>query len=156
MMDEKTKNESGLPRETHELAGVATRAAAFIIDMILELLLLLLVVFVLALIGGDGSASIIQGIGFAIPVAYHWYFWTRRDGQTPGKFALSIRVIKADGTPLSDTDAVIRAIGYNVSSFVFGLGYLWAIFDKNNQSWHDKLARTYVVRKDRRRHTVDV
>lgn len=156
MMDEKTKNESGLPRETHELAGLSARLAALIIDMILVFLLLLLVIFVLALIGGDGSASIIQAIGFAIPVAYHWYFWTRRDGQTPGKFALSIRVIKADGTPLSDTDAVIRAIGYNVSSFVFGLGYLWAIFDKNNQTWHDKLARTYVVRKDRRRHTVDV
>ena len=155
-MDEKTKNESGLPRETFELAGVAARLAAFIIDMILELLLLLVVFIVLALIGGDGSESLVQAFGFAIPVAYHWYFWTRRDGQTPGKFALSIRVIKADGTPISDTDAVIRAIGYNVSAFVCGLGYIWAIFDKNNQSWHDKLARTYVVRKDRQPHTVEV
>ena len=60
--------------------------------------------------------------------------------------------------PLTDTDAVIRAIGYYVSSLIcsVGLGYLWAIFDKNNQTWHDKLARTYVVRKDRRRHTVEV
>lgn len=155
-MDEKTKNESGLPRETYELAGIFARFSALIIDIFLWVILLLAVLFAVELIGGGGSESIIQAFGFAIPVAYHWYFWTRRDGQTPGKFALSIRVIKADGTPLSDTDAVIRAIGYNVSSFVFGLGYIWAIFDKNNQTWHDKLARTYVVRKDRQRHTVDV
>ena len=155
-MDEKTKNESGLARETYELAGIFARLAALIIDIFLVVILLLAVLFAVELIGGGGSASIIQALGFAVPVAYHWYFWTRRDGQTPGKFALSIRVIKADGTSLSDTDAVIRAIGYNVSSFIFGLGYLWAIFDKKNQTWHDKLARTYVVRKDRQRRTVEV
>lgn len=155
-MDVKTKNDSGQLRETYELAGLSARLAALIIDMILVVLLLLLLLFVLSYFGGDGSASFVQAIGFAIPVAYHWYFWTRRDGQTPGKFALSIRVIKADGAPLGDTDAVIRAIGYNVSSIFCGLGYLWAIFDKNNQTWHDKLARTYVVRTDNRRHTLDI
>ena len=155
-MDEKTKNEGGVPRETHELAGISARFAALVIDAILAAILVLAAIFAVTIVGGDGSESLLQPIGLAIPVAYHWYFWTRRDGQTPGKFALSIRVVKADGTPLSDTDAVIRAIGYNVSSFVFGLGYIWAIFDKNNQAWHDKLARTYVVRKDRRRQTVEV
>ena len=156
MMNEKIKNESGLPRETHELAGLTSRLLAYIIDMFLVVVLVLLVFFVLALVGGDDSASISQAIALAVSIGYHWYFWTRRDGQTPGKFALRIRVVKADGTPIGDTDAVIRAIGYNVSSFVFGLGYIWAIFDKNNQTWHDKLARTYVVRKDNRRQTVEV
>ena len=155
-MDEKTKIDPGPPHESHELAGLSSRLMAVIIDSFLLLLLLLLIFFVLVLVSGDGSESIMQAIGFAIPVAYNWYFWTRRDGQTPGKFAMSIRVIKADGTPINDTDAVIRAIGYNVSSIVCGLGYIWAIFDKNNQTWHDKLARTYVVRKDPQRHMVEV
>lgn len=155
-MDEKAKMEPGLPSETHELADLSSRLIAMIIDGFLLMALVMVVFFVLAFIGGEGSESIIQAFSLAIPVGYHWYFWTRRDGQTPGKFAMSIRVIKADGTPLSDTDAVIRAIGYNVSSVIFGLGYIWAIFDKNNQTWHDKLARTYVVTKDKQRHTVDV
>ena len=51
---------------------------------------------------------------------------------------------------------MIRAIGYHVSSIFCGLGYIWAIFDKNNQTWHDKLAGTYVVRKDKERQMVDV
>ena len=154
-MDEKTKKDHGWQGGTHELAGLFARMAALIIDAFLTLVLLALTNAVVGLLDG-GSNSILQTVSLAVPVAYQWYFLTRRDGQTPGKFALSIRVIKADGTPISDTDAVIRAIGYHVSSFVFGLGYIWAIFDKNNQTWHDKMARTYVVRKDKHRQTVDV
>ena len=155
-MDEKAKTDPVPPSESHELAGLSARLMALIIDWFLIVLLLLAVIFALTFVGGDESASFLQAIGLAVPVAYNWYFWTRRDGQTPGKFALGIRVIKADDTPLRDTDAVIRAIGYHVSSIFCGLGYIWAIFDKNNQTWHDKLAGTYVVRKDKQRHTVDV
>ncbi len=154
-MDEKLKNGPKIEGGTYELAGLSIRLIASVIDGFLVLALLLVLFSVLAFIGA-GSDSILQTLGLAIPVAYHWFFWTRRDGQTPGKFALSIRVIKADGTPIGDTDAVIRAIGYNVSWIFCGLGYIWAIFDKNNQSWHDKLARTYVVNKDRQPRTVDV
>ena len=155
-MEEKAKINPGTPSETHELAGLFARLIANIIDGFLLILIFMLLLFVLSFIGGDSSMPGLQVIGLVIPVGYHWYFWTRRDGQTPGKFVLKIRVIKADGTPLTDTDAVIRAIGYNVSSIICGLGYIWAIFDKNNQTWHDKLARTYVVTKDRHPHTVDV
>ena len=155
-MDEKLKRGPTLPGETHELAGLGARWAAYFIDYFLLIILALLIIFFMGFVFGDDSTSIWQAIGLAIPVAYHWYFWTRRDGQTPGKFALGIRVIKANGAPIGDTDAVIRAIGYNVSWIFFGLGYIWAIFDKNKQSWHDKLAGTYVVRKDKHRRTVDV
>lgn len=155
-MDEKAKISPGRPSQTYELAGISARFFASIIDGFLVLLLLMVIIFMLAIVVGEGSETFMQAIALAIPVAYNWYFWTRRDGQTPGKFALSIRVIKADGAPISDTDAVIRAVGYHVSWIFCGLGYIWAIFDKNNQSWHDKLAGTYVVRIDKQRHTVDV
>jgi uncharacterized RDD family membrane protein YckC len=29
-----------------------------------------------------------------------------------------------------------------------GLGFLWVIFDKRNQAWHDKMANTLVVHDD--------
>ncbi len=155
-MDEKAKNNPGMPSETHELAGLIDRFLAMTLDTVLTVLLFFLLIFVVSLMGGGDSEPILQVIGFASSVLYNWYFWTRRDGQTPGKFVLKIRVIKADGSPLSDTDALIRAIGYYVSSFVLGLGYIWAIFNKKNQTWHDKLARTYVVTKDRQPKTVEV
>jgi len=32
-----------------------------------------------------------------------------------------------------------------VSGLVLLLGYLWMIWDSEKQTWHDKVARTYVV-----------
>ena len=155
-MEEKTKVEQSVESDAYELAGFVTRALAIIIDGFLLLMALLIVIALLSSAGDGVPAKLYQVVSLAIPVGYYWYFWTRRDGQTPGKFALGIRVIKADGTAMSDTDAVIRAIGYHVSALLCGMGFIWAIFDKNNQTWHDKLARTYVVRNSDRRETVEI
>jgi len=155
-MEEKMKNDRQTGMEVYELAGLLERFAANIID---SFLLILPIMIVGAVIGSAGHRLPMQLMKFvllAVPVSYHWFFWTRRDGQTPGKFALGIRVIKTDGGPISDVDAVIRAIGYHVSAMLFGLGFVWAFFDKNNQSWHDKMARTYVVRNGRQRKTVKI
>lgn len=140
-MYEKTKYDQTVTYDSVELAGLGARFGASIIDGIL----LALAAFLLLLILSSSSATLMQFFGLALPVVYHWIFWTRRDGQTPGKMAVGIRVVKADGSELSDTDAFIRAIGYHVSSLFLGLGYIWAIFDGNNQTWHDKMAGTYVV-----------
>lgn len=130
---------------TYELASIGNRFIALLIDDLILLAAsfgigLLLVPFLTDL------TSILVGV--ALNAVYHWYFWTRRDGQTPGKRARNIRVIKADGTPISDMDALIRVFGYYVGRITIGLGYLWAAFDANQQAWHDKMANTYVVVAD--------
>ncbi len=148
-MVEKTKHGMSAANESLEFAGVTARFVAQILDGIALALVAMLVFGILMLAGGGFATSLAQFVGLALPVVYHWYFWTRRDGQTPGKSAVGVRVIKANGAALSDADAFIRAIGYHISAAVFGLGYIWAIFDKNNQTWHDKLAGAYVVRAER-------
>lgn len=148
MYEEKLKNdlfyEVDKPKrgaQTYELADLTTRLFALFIDG-----------FILSMIGGLSSAGARSfwgfGVGLLISVAYTWYFLTQHNGQTPGKMLLGIRVIKADGSRLMDKDAVIRYFGYYLNSlpFLFGLGWLWAIFDKNAQGFHDKLANTYVVK----------
>ncbi len=154
-MDEKPKNSHGGTKRDYELAGLVERVVASVIDSFLLILPLAIIAAILSQ-SGALPEPLTQFLGLAVPIAYHWYFWTRRNGQTPGKFALGIRVIKADGSVISDTDAVIRAIGYQVSGMLLGIGFLWAIIDKRNQGWHDKLARTYVVRNDSQRKTVEV
>ncbi len=155
-MDEKPKIGESVTSEHLELAGLSPRFLALIIDGFLQAVALVLAIVLVGLVWGNAAEFLIQFAALAVPIGYNWYFWTRRNGQTPGKFALGIRVVKVDGSQIGDVDAVIRAIGYQISSLVFGLGYIWAIFDKNNQTWHDKLARTYVVRKHGERHTVQV
>ena len=152
-MEEKQKNIGLVDPEEWELAGLGARFVAYFIDGCIQGLAFIIVALILG--WGDGGASFLVQIGaFAWQIGYYWYFWTRRNGQTPGKFAMGILVVKADGSELSDTDAVIRAIGYYVSSIVCALGFIWAIFDKNKQGWHDKLAGTYVIRKDSTREFV--
>jgi uncharacterized RDD family membrane protein YckC len=65
-----------------------------------------------------------------------------------GKKALKIKVIKLDSgqAPGYGGAALREIIGKLVSSFVFGLGYLWAIWDSRKQTWHDKIAGTVVVK----------
>lgn len=124
--------------QTYELASIGSRFVANFLDG-------LLLGFTLYLINEllfDGNFAI-NVVGQFI---YHWYFWTQRDGQTPGKAAMNIQVIKVDGSPINGVDVLLRYLGYTVSGLVLGLGYIWAIFDDNNQGWHDKMAGTYVVR----------
>jgi len=96
------------------------------------------------LFGRIGSAG--GGIVLLVGLAYQWYFLTQREGQTPGKMLMKIRVVRVDGEPLTAADAFLRSIGYYLNSLAFGLGWLWALFDSNAQGWHDKIAKTYVVK----------
>ncbi len=121
----------------YELASTGTRFIAILIDSII------LGIITGILVGAGGEAG--GGASFVIGLVYYWYFWTRQEGQSPGKKLMNIRVIKADGSPLSDGDAILRYIGYYINTLVFMIGWIWAFFDSNNQGWHDKIASTYVV-----------
>jgi uncharacterized RDD family membrane protein YckC len=136
-MSEKIKNDN---YDEYELADVGVRFIAIIIDgMILG--------FITGLLFGAGR-EVGGSIGFLISVAYNWFFWTRWDGQTPGKRMMGLRVIKADGTKMTDVDALIRGVGYYISGFIMGLGYIWALFDEQKRAWHDLFAGTLVVKVD--------
>lgn len=71
-----------------------------------------------------------------------------KNGATFGKQILGLRIIGVDGKPPTLVQAILReTIGKFISSIVLGLGYLWALWDKDWQAWHDKIAHTYVVTK---------
>ncbi len=71
--------------------------------------------------------------------------WLWSDGQTFGKWLMRIRIVKDDRTRMDIGTAVIRLCGYVASNVSFNLGYLWMLIDPKKQTWHDKIANTYVV-----------
>jgi len=78
---------------------------------------------------------------------YFVIFWiTRR--ATPGMILLKIKLI-TDNTSLTVLKAIIRYIGMNISMACFFVGCLWMLWDKKKQTWHDKLAGTYVVKVEK-------
>jgi uncharacterized RDD family membrane protein YckC len=72
--------------------------------------------------------------------------FTAACGQTPGKKIMGLHVVDENGAPVDWGTASIRCfIGYPVSLLPLGLGCYWALVDKNNQAWHDKIAGTLVI-----------
>lgn len=67
-------------------------------------------------------------------------------GATPGKVLLELRVVDVRTGGRSGLGrSVVRYIGYFLSALPLGLGFLWMLWDRHNQTLHDKLARTRVV-----------
>lgn len=89
--------------------------------------------------GGSG----LQTLFFVVYEALLIAFW---NGQTIGKKAMGIRVVARGGQPVSVGMAFVRSLMKIVSGAVLLLGYLWMLWDPNKQTWHDKVADTYVVR----------
>ena len=79
----------------------------------------------------------------------------RHNGQTLGKQATSIRVIRADGEPMRFADAALRQIVYKsfggivastfIPLFPWILNYLWPTWDEQHRALHDLAADTRVV-----------
>ena len=77
---------------------------------------------------------------------YFSFLWSR-NGQSLGMRLLGIKVLKRDGALMGFWSAGFRGtIGYWISGLVFGLGFLWAAFDGNKETWHDKIFGTGVFK----------
>jgi uncharacterized RDD family membrane protein YckC len=87
------------------------------------------------------------GLGILLSIGYVVYFEGGPTGQTIGKRALGIRVydFRGSGEPIGYGRAFIRWLGKIISSIPCYLGFLWMLWDKEKQTWHDKLATTVVV-----------
>lgn len=69
-------------------------------------------------------------------------------GGGVGKLMLGQMIVDKDGGRISWREALLRYIvGFTVNTFTFGIGFLWAGFDKKKQGFHDKIAQTYVIRR---------
>jgi uncharacterized RDD family membrane protein YckC len=98
--------------------------------------------------GGTIAAAVILGAVFGLGFMLYQAHRQGTRGSTIGKGAVNIKVIDAN------TGAYIgfgRSIGRSlfaqfISSNVCLLGYLWAIWDKRNQTWHDKVVNSVVIR----------
>ena len=137
-----------------EYVGFWLRVLASLIDSLLLVIVTLPLTFALY---GRFSAPAGHGVQAGIEVLINWllpavlvlWLW-RRLQATPGKLALSARIVDArTGAAPTLRQLVIRYVGYFVSTLPLGAGLLWVAFDRRKQGWHDKLAGTVVVRPAR-------
>jgi uncharacterized RDD family membrane protein YckC len=90
-----------------------------------------------------------QGVAFLsgtlIGVTYQWFFLTR-NGATPGKMALGLKVVRSDGSGLSSGRAIGRYFSEMLSSLILLVGYIMAAFDDEKRALHDRICDTRVIR----------
>lgn len=64
---------------------------------------------------------------------------------TLGKMLFDMKVVDENFQRISPIKALVRYFASWLSRAIFCLGYLWVLWDSKKQSWHDKIAGTYVV-----------
>ncbi len=146
---------SPVPSIAQEIASPLPRLAAAIIDVIILGIVGSIVgsIFFSGSIYGVNSTSFDEVftlrnlvstlIGWAYNVGFLMY-----SGATVGKMALGLKVVSSDGKILTPTQIALReTLGKLISGYVLLLGFIWILFDNRRQGWHDKIAKTLVVKK---------
>jgi uncharacterized RDD family membrane protein YckC len=106
------------------LAGPVPRILAYAIDITIRLLVILAVSIALAFAGNTGMGLILL-ISFLLEWFYPVFFEVYRQGQTPGKKYLALRVVNDDLTPVNFGTSLIRNL-LRVADF-FPLFYIGGI-----------------------------
>lgn len=97
----------------------------------------ILVAFVTSLLSVDAFP-----VWFAV---YCVVLWALR-GTTVGGAVCGLKVVRLDDRKVDWAVALVRVLGGFLSLAALGLGFFWIAFDRERQSWHDKIAGTVVVR----------
>lgn len=136
-----------------EYAGFWARVGATLIDTII--LMIVTLPLILAFYGTsywDNDAFSVAGpadffISYVLPAVLVILLWIKLSA-TPGKMAIGATIVDArTGGKPTNHQFIIRYIGYFAAMLPFFLGIIWVGFDPRKQGWHDKLARTVVVRR---------
>lgn len=149
------------PQETIRYASFLERLAAAIIDGVIMatgggllggMIGTSLAVFLYGIFRASPSLvhSITGGIGWILGSGLGIIYqvgMTGKYGATLGKMALKLKVVTADLQPIDYGKAALRElVGKFFSIWIFGLGYLWVLWDGKKQGWHDKIAGTVVIK----------
>jgi uncharacterized RDD family membrane protein YckC len=130
-------------------AGALPRSQAWMVDLLLRGAAFSLAMIPLALFGvaGNGVAMLLMFVlmwGYSV-ICEVWF-----NGQTLGKRALGLRVVNADGTPITWMPSVVRNLlrVVDVVPGVYGVGLASTLIDRHARRLGDIIAGTLVIHAD--------
>ena len=122
-----------------ELATAGGRLGARIIDIVIGSVIGLIASF------------IVPYVGFILAFAAYEIIFVALKGQTPGKMATHIKIVRADNGALPEWPAstgrwAIPGVGYIVFLIPGLLVHASLLWDDRRQGWHDKAVKTLVIK----------
>ncbi|GHE58062.1 RDD family protein [Roseivirga thermotolerans] len=128
----------------YELAGIGERILAFVIDILIILSINLVLSFIFSKTGIESIA--LNVIIYIISYLYRFICEATCNGQTVGKMALSIKVVKIDGSSPSLPSYFLRMVMEVFDFFIVGLAVVLIILTRKGQRLGDLVAGTTVVK----------
>lgn len=124
------------------VATLGRRLAAYILEVVIGAVLAGIIFSTVA----DKRDEV---VGFGVltvlfVVVINLYFMAK--GTSMGKRLLGMRVYRVSGKPAGFFLMLVReTVGKMISGLVLSLGFLWLLWDKDVQCWHDKVVGTVVL-----------
>lgn len=132
-----------------EPAGAGSRFLALMIDAVIISAITVTISGISSMVMPAGVAmAIFVTVNFFLTWAWHLFFETRKQGRTPGKRLLKIRVIDARGLPVSLHQSLVRNITRTLDFIpaFYGVGAIAVMVSKSRRRLGDIIADTLVVR----------
>lgn len=124
-------------------AGFWIRGGAYMIDGMVVMLGQVLFMGFLVLVGIPQTLA--QLVSSLLGVAYFVWMPAANSGQTLGKMAAGIAIVRTGGEPLTYLRCLGRWGGYMASTVTLGLGFIIAAFTDKKRALHDYICDTRVV-----------
>ncbi|MGH7873985.1 MAG: RDD family protein [Candidatus Binatia bacterium] len=140
--------------------GFFRRLVAFIVDLIVIFLFCMLmglmgyIGYKVGLSAHDRFVSLENAGPLMLFLTFGWAFLTTAyfvvfhgmDGKTVGKWLLGLRVIAGGKAPVTYRQAFLRWLATIVVTIPLGIGIFWILLSREKRGWHDRIARTWVIR----------
>ena len=129
-------------------ASLGRRLASGLYEMLILVALVFIATLPFSYLFGDATEGwkrhLLQAWVVIVVATYFTWFWTR-GGQTLPMKTWRLRVVRADGARLTALLALHRFALALLGFLALGLGFLWALVDRDRQFLHDRLAGTALV-----------
>lgn len=128
--------------------GLARRLASGLYELLILAAVVLVATFPFLAVFGDSTQGwrrhVLQLWVLLVCGAYFTWFWTR-GGQTLPMKTWNLRLVRHDGGPVNPGRAMHRYLLAVLGLVAAGIGFLWALVDRDRQFLHDRLAGTALV-----------
>jgi len=137
-----------LPISEPQFASIFKRFAACVYELLLLIAIWLVCAGLFVMLFGNADNVLkrlcLQLILWLVAGTYFVLCW-RKSGQTLAAQTWKIKLVNAQNETLGTKQAILRYALASASLLALGLGFLWALVDKDQLFLHDRLLKTRLI-----------